>query len=233
MSEIMQILITVKTYPTPSQRYRETVCTAGVLKDGTLIRLYPIDYRYRDYSQWYKKYQWIECEVEKSTRDPRPESYKLISDINILSPNPLGTENKWAERKKYVLAKGTKNMCWLNRQEQKNISLAIVKPLQVLDFYWGKTDGQWSQKQLQTLSQIRLFDINRPKSILEKPKYKFFKCEEEQCRGHNMIIEDWEVYALYRNLIKNGEKENTALEKTKEKFLDEICSPKRDTYFFV
>ena len=35
-----QILIIAKTYPTPSVKYDELVCTAGMRKDGTWVRLY-------------------------------------------------------------------------------------------------------------------------------------------------------------------------------------------------
>ena len=36
----VKILITVKTYPLPSNKYEELVCTAGVLKDecGNLLK---------------------------------------------------------------------------------------------------------------------------------------------------------------------------------------------------
>ncbi len=232
--EKIELLITVKTYPTPSTRYREIVCTAGVKQDGSWIRLYPIDYRFKDYSQWYKKYQWIEVDVEKPKQDPRPESYKLISDIKILS-KIIDTKNNWAERKKYVLAKGTKIMCWLeHNQNQNNISLAVIKPKKVKDFVWEKTSNQWTTKQIYALAEMRLFDKNHP-SQLEKIPYKFsyiFICEEPNCKGHKMMIEDWEVMELFRRTRDSyGEKEG--LKKVKEKFLDEICSPKKDTYFFV
>lgn len=37
-----RILVTVKTYPTLSQKYGETVCTAGVREDGSWVRLYSV-----------------------------------------------------------------------------------------------------------------------------------------------------------------------------------------------
>jgi len=227
----LKLLITVKTYPTPSTRYKEIVCTAGVKEDGSWVRLYPIDYRYRNYSQWYKKYQWIEVDVKKHNIDPRPESYRPCNDIKILS-EPLPTKNEWAERKKYVLAKGTKTMCWLQRQSQKDTSLGIIKPFNIEDFCWKEVSRNWSKKQLQVLNQLSIFEKNKP---LEKIPYQFrykFKCEDTNCQGHNMLIEDWEVMQLYRNMRdKYGEKQG--LMKVKEKFLNEICSPARDTYFIV
>lgn len=43
--ERMKVLITVKTYPIPSAKYDELVCTAGVREDGSFVRLYPINFR--------------------------------------------------------------------------------------------------------------------------------------------------------------------------------------------
>ena len=122
----IRLLITVKTYPTPSTRYREIVCTAGVKEDGSWVRLYPINYRFKDYSQWYKKYQWIEVEVEKNFRDPRPESFRPVSDIKILG-KPLGTENNWAERKKICLSQRNKNNVLVTETITKKYFLICCK----------------------------------------------------------------------------------------------------------
>lgn len=43
-----KVLITVMTYPHPSRGYQELVCTAGVTDAGEWVRLYPVDYRYRE-----------------------------------------------------------------------------------------------------------------------------------------------------------------------------------------
>ena len=50
MVEVKQerILVTVKTYPTLSRKYGETVCTAGVREDGTWVRMYPVPFRRMD-----------------------------------------------------------------------------------------------------------------------------------------------------------------------------------------
>lgn len=37
-----KILITVTTIPLPSRSYDELVCTAGLLEDGSWIRVYPM-----------------------------------------------------------------------------------------------------------------------------------------------------------------------------------------------
>jgi len=62
----MKVLITVKTYPIPSAKYDELVCTAGVREDGSFVRLYPINFRELENDQRYQKYQWIEVAAAKS-----------------------------------------------------------------------------------------------------------------------------------------------------------------------
>ncbi len=64
-TEMLKVLITVKTYPIPSMRYDELVCTAGVTETGDFVRLYPINFRDLPFSQQYKKYQWIKVMASK------------------------------------------------------------------------------------------------------------------------------------------------------------------------
>ena len=40
-----RVLIIVKTYPTLSRKYGETVCTAGLREDGSWMRIYPVPFR--------------------------------------------------------------------------------------------------------------------------------------------------------------------------------------------
>lgn len=67
--ERKRIFVLVKIYPTVSRRYRETVCTAGILEDGTWIRLYPVPFRLMKDEKKYKKYTWINVDVEKNNSD--------------------------------------------------------------------------------------------------------------------------------------------------------------------
>jgi hypothetical protein len=81
-----RVYILVKTYPTISRKYAELVCTAGILEDGSWIRLYPIPFRLLEDDQKFPKYTWIEVDVERNTKDFRPESYR--PDISTLSVEP-------------------------------------------------------------------------------------------------------------------------------------------------
>jgi hypothetical protein len=118
------------TYPHPSSSYQELVCTAGVLEDGSFVRLYPIDYRYRPYWEWFDKYQWIRVRAERNPKDPRPESFRPIPNVPIESLSGVvdSTKDNWAERKRFVLAKGVQTMCGLQALPQHTRSLGIIRP---------------------------------------------------------------------------------------------------------
>ncbi|GAB6013274.1 hypothetical protein [Viscerimonas tarda] len=106
-----KILITVKTYPTLSEKYDELVCTAGFKEDGSWIRIYPVPFRKLDYQNQYHKWQWIEMDIVKNTTDFRPESFRP-KDIekDFIVGVKMGTKNSWALRKDIVLRNVHTNM---------------------------------------------------------------------------------------------------------------------------
>ena len=67
----VKVLITVTTYPLPSRSYDELVCTAGILEDGSWIRIYPIPLSFlldlkQSGSVKNVKYTWVEIDIKKS-----------------------------------------------------------------------------------------------------------------------------------------------------------------------
>ena len=133
-----KILITVKTYPTFSKSYDELVCTAGFKEDGSFIRIYPIPFRKLDYDRRYRKYEWVELELQKNTADFRPESYKPVDIDKITNLEFLDTDKgSWERRKELCLNNVHYDMTALiHRAKDKDIctSLAVFKPARVLDF---------------------------------------------------------------------------------------------------
>ncbi len=229
----LKILVLVKTRPLPSRKYKELVCTAGVTEDGHWIRLYPIDFRYRPYWQWYNKYQWIEVEIKKNPTDPRPESYHP-NCATIRPRSIVGTENKWAKRKEIVLRAGVYSMKRLHDfQATQGTSLGIVKPAEVTDFTIEQYDADWKPEWRRLFLQYKLF--GQAQKPLEKVPYKFsyqFRCNDTRCRGHTMMIEDWEIDQLFFRM-RNQYSERVALDKVREKFLGTLCGPEIDAHFFV
>jgi hypothetical protein len=231
----MRLLVTVKTYPLPSMTpHMEVVCTAGVREDGSFVRLLPIDFRYRPYWERFKKYQWIEAVVVKHKHDRRPESFIPVPDTDIkVIPEPLSSASKWAERKRYVLAREPQTMCSLNSLPVFTQSLGLVKPREVLDIVVREGDREWKPEWQQLFRSERLFGPKQ--KPLEKIPYEFsykFLCADPECGGHEMMIADWELGQLYREMRdQHGEEAATA--KVRQKFLTQMCGPRFDTHFFV
>ncbi len=230
-----KVLITVKTYPQPSEKYLELVCTAGMLEDGSFIRLYPIDYRYMPYTQWYGKYQWIEVEAVKNPKDFRKESYRPdVTTITVLG-KPLSAAHGWAERKAIVLKRPPNSIEQLVAlQKSDGVSLGLVRPKQITEMVIEPAAEDWKPKQLEEMKQLTLLGPER--KPLAKVPFKFsyrFVCDDDRCTGHQMMIEDWEVGQLYLNeVVKLGSPEKAA-ESVKAKFFGQLCADKIDTHFFV
>ncbi len=237
--EHLRVLITVKTYPIPSAKYDELVCTAGVTETGEFIRLYPIRFRDLPFSKQYRKYQWIEVDAEKHTgRDTRKESYRPREDTLRPVGEPLDTKHNWAERAKYALAKRSRSMeaLW-DDQRRDRTSLGVIRPKEITDLEISPDDAEWKPQFLAALEQQRLWDdrsatLQPPRKVPWKFHYKF-RCDDARCNGHRMMIEDWEAGALYWNCVDKGDTADVAAAKVKQKFLTELCAPKIDTHFFV
>jgi hypothetical protein len=78
--ETAEVMITVKTYPNPSETYGETVCVAGVRLDRgdpEWIRLYPVKFRNAEFDSQFKKYDVIRLNgTYHQATDNRPESFR-------------------------------------------------------------------------------------------------------------------------------------------------------------
>jgi len=229
-----KILIFAKTYPQPSKKYDETVCTGGVLEDGSFVRLYPISFRYLRREQQFKRWQWIEAEISKDDADGRKESYKIEQDSIRLVGKPLTRDRGWAVRRGFVLKKLAPSLEFLKEQQALDgTSLGIIKPRHVCDLIIEPADPRWKDSLLARRAQGDLFKELKP---LEKIPYKFsykFECEGSDCAGHKLMISDWEVNALYGNCRDRCSTDQEALQKVRHKLLDELCSSKRDLHFFV
>ena len=239
-----RVLITVKTYPLPSSKYDELVCTAGVLPDGKWIRIYPIPFRALAYKDQYKKYQWITLNLVRNTSDFRPESYrpKQGLDENIQIVGELDTRNDWAQRKNYLLGEvftSMNNLIQLAKGSQKR-SLGTLKPVEIVDFIIEQDERDWKPEWLAQLQQLNLFELDergqgQKRRVVAKLPYKYsYKfLTEGDIRPRTLMIEDWELGALYWNCLhRNGGDEVQANKQVQQKYFNEFVAQK-DVHLFV
>ena len=245
MSKMRKVFITVKTYPTLSKKYDELVCTAGILDDGSWVRIYPLPFRKLDYENRYKKYQWMELPLVKNKKDPRPESYKVtdMSKVRLIG-EPVGTEQMWAKRKEIIFEKNTvyNDLGELIEKANRNeLSLALFKPTEIVDFIIEETEREWDRESLNTLraklDQFSLFqtpeEVEREFRVVQKLPYAF-SYRFRDCKGKEstLMIGDWEIGALYWNCLKQSEgNEKKALELVHKKYMEEFTG--KDLYLFL
>ena len=199
--ETKTLLVTVKTYPTPSAKYIETTCVSGITDDRHWIRLHPVNFRSLEDTDKFPRYSRIRVRVNKSTRDTRPESYHLdIDSIEQLGVIP--TTNKWEQRRAVIEPLLSRSVEDLQDQNAAHgTSLGVIRPKEITRFLVQETAPRWSPEQLAKLDQQELFAL-RQIPRLEKIPFRFayeIKCDDPRCHGHNLQVFDWEVAQAYRN----------------------------------
>lgn len=234
--ERTRVLMTVMTYPHPSETYTELVCTAGITEAGEWVRLYPIDYRYRPRYQQFRKYQWIEVDLAPrgAGNDNRKESREPALDTIQVFGEPLPTDDGWSARRAVIDRLPHNTVSELERlHEQERVSLGIVRPKDVIDLEVRKADATWKPKWEGLLQQGNLFE--GASKELRKLPYSFhyvFRCQDDTSPRRAMI-EDWELGALFLKEVERLGSDDAAARSVKKKFFDQLCNPSRDTRFFM
>ena len=233
--EPIKMLITVMTYPHPSKKYQETVCTAGVTESGEWVRLYPVDYRYRPSHQQFQKWQWIEVALGLGGHgtDQRIESREPdLSTLRVLDA-PLSTKQNWRARSEIIDSLPHHTVKQLKSLfDTKRVSLGIVRPKRVLDLKVTPVARKWPAKYQSLWSQLRLFGKQKP---LRKLPYKFqyvFECEDSN-KPHRIMNLDWELGVLFLKECERRGSEEAAIKSVRHNFLEVMCADDRDTRFFM
>ena len=236
--DVARILVTVKAYPAIARTSGESVCVAGVRLDTPVrewIRLFPVGFRVLPKERQFEKYQVISLRVRRGATDRRAESFKPDLESLVLGEK-MGTERHWRRRWEIVdpLA-GATTTCALARRAaargQAAPSLGLIKPRKVTDLTVDENPLYRPGGSAEL--DVDLFGTER--EVLEATpfvvRYRYL-CMEPECSGHDQSIVDWESGQLARrNLANHPPEEAAALHR--ERFLDQMCGPGRDTYFYV
>lgn len=211
----VRILILCKTYPSPSGKYAETSCVAGMEENGDLIRLFPVPFRLITEEQQFKKWQWITAKVRKSAKDHRPESHTILVDT-IQRGAEISTKNRWAERRRLLDKPATfSDFRELNDARISNHrSLGLLKPARIISLDIAPASKpSWTPEELAKLEQDQkqagLFDEGEAKIIktLRKIPFDFYYSYEcvtaSGAAVYRHKIVDWEAGALYWNCVRD------------------------------
>ena len=238
-----RLLVTVKTYPTLSTKYGETVCTAGVREDGSWVRLYPVPFRRLNEGEQYSKYDWLECGLVRHTSDPRPESFRPIDHSELQPVGHVDPTDKWRERKRILLGSAPvydRLDEIIDAAKANKISLCVFKPTKVTELVCEEGERDWSEAKLKRMrgihGQLELFEDNEWRKTFEvipKLPYNFsYRFVDSVGKTSELQILDWEIGALYWNCLRSSNwNEEEALVKVRQKYLDDFR--KADLHFFM
>jgi hypothetical protein len=214
-----RILITVRTYPTISTRYVETVCTGGINDCGEWRRIYPVPLRYLEEDRQFTTFDIVEMAL-KDGDDGRMESRKPGGSINI-----VGHVDDWSVRCQWV----NPTICpSLAAMSSANRTLAPVAVKQVLEFLAEPCSAEWTQEQKDLLKQELMFGERKP---LEKIPFEFrLRWQDEDGEEHNSLILAWEMYETWRSYRRDYP---NPVEVMRDKFMSDIFGPARKLSLFM
>ncbi|MET8246667.1 hypothetical protein ABZV31_20970, partial [Streptomyces sp. NPDC005202] len=232
-----RIMITVKTYPELSSKYRETSCVAGIRLDQgepQHVRLFPVPFRLLSEEAQFSKYSIIEVDVEphRLERDSRPESLRPYLDtLEIVGEVP--SDGGWKQRYRHVEPLVAPSLCAIKRdQEKRGTSLGVFRPAEITRFRLEPAEP-WSVSKAALADQLDLFEqeLNPLEWVPLDLRYSF-RCADEDCPTHDMGLKDWEAGQSYRKFLrKYGELGvRNAL---RERWYNRMCAPNRAVHFFV
>ncbi|MBB5321182.1 hypothetical protein [Marinobacter oulmenensis] len=215
-TQIEQILILAKTYPSPSASYVETSCVAGITEQGEMRRLYPVPFRLLKDNQQFQKWQWIEVRTEKARADHRPESHRVFVDT-INCYHRIDTKNAWCERRHWLAKIPTYSSAEeINQAREKcGVSMALLKPASIESLEIQKArNSDWTDdekvKLIKDQIQGNLFsehDATKEMHQLRKVPFDFYYNVTYQTPNgivrDKLKIIDWEACALYWNCVRS------------------------------
>jgi hypothetical protein len=218
--ESEEILVTVRTYPTPSKRHVETVCTAGITTNFEWRRLYPISLRLLEDQKQFKTWDVVQVQLDEG-HDGRPETRRPRSATLII----LRSIDSWESRRDWIDRTTLASMEAMSRAER---SIGPVAVERVDDFTWQDTEPEWSPDQLEIFKQPELFVTPEPP---EKIPFKFYlHWVDGEGEKHRSQVISWETAQAWRS-YRHRYKEPLA--KLREKLLDDYFSESREPRLFM
>lgn len=215
-SQQLRMLILCKTYPSPSSKHAETSCVAAMNESGSLIRLYPVPFRYISDEKQFKKWQWITARIERAKNDHRPESHRIFVDTIARDPKPLPTADNWRARRLWIeKVPVCESFADLDAGRKDNgATLGLIRPSEILGLDITPVERpDWTDEEKAKLIQLQhqadLFDDTDAKSITILKKLPFDFHYRYRCRGidgpgeYRHKIVDWEAGALFWNVLRS------------------------------
>jgi hypothetical protein len=218
-----RVIILVKALPQPSKQYGETVCCAGITQEGHWKRLYPVRFRHLQGEQSFSRWDWVDFDYRRPTRDARMESCHVFEDsIKAGEPFPERERSRFLNR--FVLSSA-------RQAESQGLSLSLIRPRNTRFGAKAKSKAELNEEReayKQAARQDSFFDEKLAE--LEPSPYEFRFSFEDDSGKHNYQNGDWEAHAMFFHESRRSS-EKQALEWMDHTFNEEY--PKRGMVFAI
>ena len=206
-----ECFILVKAQPHRSSKYFETVCCAGIGRDGKWRRQYPVPFRILNDGQKFRRWEWIQYEYTTSPSDRRRESQKVVPESIVVA----GSVKK-SERSRFLNPLVRESF---EDAENRGESLVLLRPeiIQLMH----------EQKSIEELEneRARHAELARQASFFDKTAKPLALCPVQfsvkwrdpygKTRKHE--CDDWETSRAYIK-FQNEYGEQKAVEILKDKY---------------
>lgn len=251
--QMEDVLMVVKTYPTPSNSYGELVCTAGIrLRDMKWIRIYPYPFRLLGQDNRFKKWSVMRMPLVKATSDPRPDSYNLVdaNQITKVRDYDLNGDKFWTDRMHFIRSTAVDSVAILQDgmlDPSRTVWGPSILPVPVqagsAQVTFKRLGAQWGPKELAKLERARdqvqhnLFvpeEVKQFFQTLKRLPYRVYVSFEDLTGAHyKLSVLDWEIGALWFNSRQTSASDEDALEKVRLKIENQIFDPKREPFLIL
>lgn len=206
-----ECFILVKAQPHRSSAYFETVCCAGIGRDGRWRRQYPIPYRILFDNQKFARWDWIAYEYTKPKEDKRSESQKVIPESLV-----VGNRIKDSERAPFLNPLIRESFA---DSDERQESLTLLRP-RSLEIQWVEKSRSELEseraKHAELANQLPLFD--KPARPIEPCPIQFAaRWHDSNGIAHRHERDDWETSTAFNRFEKDYGREK-ALEIIRTKF---------------
>ncbi len=187
-----ECFILVKAQPHRSSKYFETVCCAGIGRDGKWRRQYPVPFRILDEDQKFNRWNWIKYTFVRSREDRREESQKVQPESLELGP-----KLKKSERARILnpLIRGS-----FEDANSRNESLTLLRPKKIKISWEEKSasDLQSEKEKHEELAKQLSWLDNTAKPLVPCPMQFFVDWTDEQGKPSRHVCDDWETSSAYK-----------------------------------
>lgn len=212
--ETDECFILIKAQPHRSSKYFETVCCAGVGRDQTWRRQYPVPFRILADAQKFKRWNWIRYQFTRSRDDPRLESQKVIPEtLEVVG------EIKKNERASFLepLVRAS-----FAEADSKRESLTLIRPQSFTLQAFAKSADEIARETLkhsELANQLSMLDATA-KPLTPCPMRFVAKWRDQDGKDRTHECDDWETAAAFAR-FERAYGRTQAIEALKGKYEDE------------